>query len=474
MVEVEKIIRILDEELLLQNKSYFTLQQANKILLDRRIFQESDIKSKTLKHLLEEQKITNASQTIHEPKQWRIIHSGNTNTSEKDIPLKHIDFSDNQPNEDNPEKDHVFCPECGNSIEIKDDLKTETFLKCPTCLRYFHNPRSHNALFSDSFKSKAKDLFDKHGLKIVIGIVVVILISVLIFRATEKTDRGGDTRILTESETRFEKLKDIATDVIHKNEWCYDQWALLTYLQSAEDSYYGDKSINIDMYPSETMDGGVVITTSKLIIPSPESNAYKHQEYGFPRNIFYRFYFDSKDSITAKYLIVSYDSGHTVNLNFNFRPIDILLNKAVVSSKINKWEDYRKKMAAKQKQKISNSDQMKQIVNISVVCKDELKYINFVYNKLINNVNDLVHQYKTLSDPGFNLYLAEWNLSAKGIKSKYKIEEFNCFFAVNFNSMLSAYQQVGLKFNMGATNYYYITSGIDESYKRILDSYHRK
>ena len=52
MVEVEKIIKILDEELISLKKSYLTLQQANKILLDKGIFQESDIPDKTLKHLL--------------------------------------------------------------------------------------------------------------------------------------------------------------------------------------------------------------------------------------------------------------------------------------------------------------------------------------------------------------------------------------------------------------------------------------
>jgi hypothetical protein len=92
----------------------------------------------------------------------------------------------------------------------------------------------------------------------------------------------------------------------------------------------------------------MLIYTSKIFIPSPKSNAIKDSAYGLPLSFYYKFYFDNKDSLTAKYLVVVYDDT-TINYDFKLRPVKKLINIKLALAKIDKYEKNRKKLAAQQK-----------------------------------------------------------------------------------------------------------------------------
>ena len=171
MIEIEKIIKILDEELIQQEKSYFTLQQANKILLEKGIFQESDISSNTLKHLIEEHKIPNVHQTPYKPKQWRILHSKFTVNALKT----------------NLKKGELLQPQRNN-----DDVEIEP---------------------------KNKDFLARHRLKILIGIGVIIIFSIVFQRIKNQNIDWQDLiKVETEQESK-NKLEDERKREIREKEW---------------------------------------------------------------------------------------------------------------------------------------------------------------------------------------------------------------------------------------------------------------
>jgi len=440
MVKTERIIKVLDEELVLQNKSFFTLQQANEILLKKGIFQESDITNKTLKHLLEGRAITNANQTSHPPKQWRIIHSGGNQKSKQSSDPK-IDLEKKQESLINKDGKQIDCPACGNPIEVTESLKSKTFLKCLKCGNIFHNPLSKNILLSAPVEAKIKYLFEAHGLKIIIGIAVIVIISIIVIKSNSSIDRGGNTRIISDEDRRIERIKQFVSDILHENESnCADNWAVIASLKAADDSYHGNINVHCNMYPDDLLNCGILINTSKFFVPYPSENAKKDSVYGLPVSFFYKFYFDVNDSLTSKYLVVVYDSDSTVKYDFKTRLLNKLIDVRLAKRKIEKWQKDREQLAAKQKKEISDKNQCQPSVELSE-CQKEKKYISDVYNMLMNNIKNLERQYQVLGYEDLAGYIGSWNRNAAKIRQEYHIDEFNCFFAFDYNRMLSSYQQ---------------------------------
>ncbi|MFZ4400579.1 MAG: hypothetical protein ACOYO1_11135 [Bacteroidales bacterium] len=74
-IKIENIIKALDQELVITGKPFLTLAHATKLLYANKILTQKDINENKLKKLLIQDKIPNASQTDHKPKQWRIFPS---------------------------------------------------------------------------------------------------------------------------------------------------------------------------------------------------------------------------------------------------------------------------------------------------------------------------------------------------------------------------------------------------------------
>lgn len=439
MASVQDIINALDDEIIFQKKSFLSLAQANKILLNRGIFQESDISNKTLKRLLEEQKIPNAHQTLHEPKQWRIVLSFLANEQE----------------------DNELHTIINQEEQEKDD----------------------NVILDSSSGSKIKEYFEKYGQSIVIVFAVLIIISLVLLKIkSENTYHNSNKKELTKKELRIEQLKSIVNNVINNSDWGYPQWKFLAKIQSAEDEYNGDRGINVILFPTSLLNDGMLIYTSNIYIPRPSVYAKKDPIYGLPMSFFYKFYFDRKDSVTAKYLVVVYDSSKTCNYDFSQNPVQRLINTRLASLKIDKWEREKKKLEDKQKKELKKQEEIikkseqARVSATSKICQKEKKYISDVYRMLMRNINDLEYQYKRLSYTELARYINEWNRNADEIRTQYHQSEFNCFFAFDFNVMLSSYEQAGREFiNVldGTDNgdYYNIKSKITENYNRLMDSY---
>lgn len=369
--------------------------------------------------------------------------------------------------------DHIFCPLCGYKIETNIDLKKAASIECPKCGNSFHNPVKRKITPSFNFDS---GFFEKHGSKIVIGLVAAFIVSIMFLKLRNSDDdRGGETLIKTQSEIRIDKLKAKVTAVFDENKRCQEAWIILAKLKAAEDKNYGDMDVNLNMYPTDSPESGMLIYTSKFFIPSPKSNAIPDPIHGLPISFFYQFTFNKEDSIANKYLVVNYDKDTAITYDFNFRPITTLINRSVLISKIEKWQKESLALAEQQKKQIKEFEQL-QIAHENAKCQKEKKFITDMYKMLMKNINTLESNFQRLSNDDFAIYLRNWNINANEIKIKYSQSEFECFFGYDYNRMLGFYQSAGLDFinvfeGTGNRDYYQSKSRMKESYELLMSSY---
>jgi len=217
MTKIEEIVKVLDEELIRLNKPFLSLSQANKILLGRQIISEDDIKKKTLKHLLEEKIIKNGHQTIHEPKQWRIVHSFSS------IPPsnmeKNSDEDDNE-SENEIQANNIFCPLCGGSVNVPDEIINEKRLVCPYCKMEFSNPLEPIKRKEIIHKVVDNGSSDKSAQKIVIGLVVLIIaivIGIKYLSESKDEEKPNSSFIITPSEENSPNDKAIGRERSRKS-----------------------------------------------------------------------------------------------------------------------------------------------------------------------------------------------------------------------------------------------------------------
>lgn len=72
---LDRIVAVIDEELLKKNKAYLTLAQANKVLINEGVLEVFEQHSGFLKELLENGFLPQAYKTNNRPRQWRILLS---------------------------------------------------------------------------------------------------------------------------------------------------------------------------------------------------------------------------------------------------------------------------------------------------------------------------------------------------------------------------------------------------------------
>lgn len=179
MKQKEKIIKIIDDNLLETGKTYLLLGQANKLLAMSDAFTIDQLNDKLLKNLLEAGEIPHAYQTKNIPKQWRIPLSDNGKSRQKTFKHKllknkekiyssyesetrfeqkksnHIILNHNH---SNLNSDQFICPGCGIVLFTPAELKNEKYLQCSSCRKEFKNPLftiNSNA----SFESIVKKVF---------------------------------------------------------------------------------------------------------------------------------------------------------------------------------------------------------------------------------------------------------------------------------------------------------------------------
>jgi DNA-directed RNA polymerase subunit RPC12/RpoP len=145
MEELDKIIKVIDNELIKSGKPYLLLRQANQLLLDEKSISISEKSNIRLKKLLEENKIPHAYQTENTPKQWRIPLSKKGEARKKKLNKKttittkplSIDYSFQHNN-------NIKCSSCGINLLVPPEIIPHDLIKCPNCLHKTQNTLKNN------------------------------------------------------------------------------------------------------------------------------------------------------------------------------------------------------------------------------------------------------------------------------------------------------------------------------------------
>jgi transcription elongation factor Elf1 len=171
MKKPDRIAKVLQDELIVRNKSYFALSQATRILKEHGILSQSDISNGYLKSILEKGMITQATKTSRKPRQWRIHKERekiNIKQSKKKISSAHSKKKINiqtdtkiggektsgekkikslinteRTHRKNEEQLYFTCPFCGVNISVPEKYRKHDELKCFNCHRTFNNPIFH-------------------------------------------------------------------------------------------------------------------------------------------------------------------------------------------------------------------------------------------------------------------------------------------------------------------------------------------
>tara|TARA_R110001592_G_scaffold363285_1_gene683190 strand:+ start:134 stop:967 length:834 start_codon:yes stop_codon:yes gene_type:complete len=142
-MDIKKIIKIFDDELIDNNKGYLTLGQANKLLVDNGIITIFEKSNNVLKKLLEKNEIPHATQTDKKPKQWRIPLSDEG--EKKLLKIQEEKEKNKKPRKEPRQKikEKGTCPQCG----------TETIFgsHCKECGNYLTIPKK--VIFNENIES---------------------------------------------------------------------------------------------------------------------------------------------------------------------------------------------------------------------------------------------------------------------------------------------------------------------------------
>jgi len=253
MKKIDSIIQILQEELIIRNKSYFALSQATKILKEKGILSEFDISNGYLKEKLEKGEIPQGWQTTDKPRQWRIqkdIRNIKTNHSKKNINKntdsntekvsirgeKKIKSQINTEQRHQGNRDSIFyiCPICGVDLSVPKEYIYHNVFCCYHCHGTFKNPRyaSNDKIEHEkiSVKTSENDYWSDYNkkypnFKYVLYIAVIILFLYFVGKLSEP-DPEYDKFINTRAKMMMLKDKGLATE---------------KDIKQYEDSYYESK-----------------------------------------------------------------------------------------------------------------------------------------------------------------------------------------------------------------------------------------
>jgi hypothetical protein len=287
----EKIIFALDEELEILGKSYFALGQANKILVEKGVFNNDDIETKQLKRILEEGRIPNSIQTNHKPRQWRISHSETktrvTKNLDLDTPQKNVVFSDKRDKiaHYRKESNHI-------SLKINGPLILTVVITVGVILFMIIKPAYNDQLVNNGTQSKEDRLF----------------------------------RLTAVISDYFNRNKDLNLCEKFGN------------LISAEKMSYRTVSPNCYYLIESESNNEIIIKSNWIIIPSASRYAIPDKEFGMPNSFAYKFYFNAEDSIFKQNIVVSFQSGKEKNYAIDRNSINRFINLDSVNHHLKIWE----------------------------------------------------------------------------------------------------------------------------------------
>jgi ribosomal protein S27E len=202
-----KCSKAIDEELIRENKTFLTISAANQLLIEKKIFSESDKGKKTLKKILQTNQIPHAKQTLHRPRQWRIPVSENAKITErkKSKPAK----EKSKPISKSLVQ-KVSCPNCNSELIILEDAIHSARLNCLLCGKDFKNP------YVDSHANT-----QKNWTIAIIVISIIIVIAVIVDNNSSSTSSSSSisslyyvntTTYATTSKADFDEMFDYIVD----------------------------------------------------------------------------------------------------------------------------------------------------------------------------------------------------------------------------------------------------------------------
>jgi len=136
-----KIVKILDDYMLENSKSFLTLSAANSLVRESAFYRKNKLDKNVLKKLLDSGLIPNASQTKHKPRQWRILPSSALK------PKKEIATTNSTNQEINKQTAStqkffvtIKCPWAPHKIRALVPNSGKTLIRCATCNKVFEYP----------------------------------------------------------------------------------------------------------------------------------------------------------------------------------------------------------------------------------------------------------------------------------------------------------------------------------------------
>lgn len=215
--DIEKIIQVLDRELIRSGKEYLKISKANEILINNKIFDQIDCRSKVLKNLLENGKFPHGYLANTLPPEWRIPLS--TIAKGKSLLTNSKSDNDSVATATKSNKKYVSCPHCyKSSIYVRVDDRKKRNLTCPKCRKVFTNP----LLDEESGNNK---VISKKALWI-IGVIILILLYLISNHSRKDIDSDAERLAKYENATHIGWDYSTWLETTDENIWGNDLIAL--------------------------------------------------------------------------------------------------------------------------------------------------------------------------------------------------------------------------------------------------------
>lgn len=217
MKKIDSIIQILQKELIIRKKRYFTISQATKILSEKGILSKYDISSNYLKSKIEKGEIPQAIKTALKTQQWRIhkdkiykkkkaTASNSKSNYTKKKKKKEFVWTENgwiQVRTSNYDQVALKCPICGFNVIVPAEYRYDDRLCCENC----NNKLSNQNISKNGYWSEYNKKYPNFKYVLIIAIIFLILYFVGL-----NNDPDNDEYIDNRAKIMMLKEKGLATD----------------------------------------------------------------------------------------------------------------------------------------------------------------------------------------------------------------------------------------------------------------------
>lgn len=214
-MDIKKITKIFDDELIDKSKSYLLLGQANKLLIERGVLTVEARSNKALKKLLENNELPQAHQIGGNPKQWRIHLSDEGEQRLLKIKGQRKKTKKGKNESGQTSKEKAICPEC--------NTESVYGIHCKNCGTYLIIPEdviikeNIEYLIEQKNAQKDKQITTVRELKVSKSqrnwITVIVIIGILwllgTFSSDDKTStlyKVNTTTIVGTSKSSFDEM----------------------------------------------------------------------------------------------------------------------------------------------------------------------------------------------------------------------------------------------------------------------------